>query len=440
MYIQYCLVAIVTILVISLIVYYFMKKNNQASNKNVVILALCVGITVVTAILTPPVAKLFVLGLSFPMLGAVSLTVIIFIISIYILFCVFEPKITSLYEGKKETEASETINEEALSTQVGLESKEEALQVVPVEKGSQEEVSFDYLYDEELLQIDAQDNQEALELVNNDNEAHLQIEDQDDIIDLDHLDNIEELDNLEIEDPEDLEGQEALETAYADQVVLQTEDQDDLEDLDDLDDLDHLVDLEDLYDIEELDHLEIEDPDDLEGQEALEAAYADQVVLQTENQDDLEVLDDLDDLEDLEDLDVLEDLGNLEELDNLEVAYQDDELMALETLDLVVEKTVTQPIEMGKEYSDDKGEDILKIIDKAMTEKDNSNYENAIKSYEAALVLKPEKELCYLIILDLCSLYKKTHQKELVYKLLDSSPCELLNSDKKGEIIRNINI
>ena len=369
MYIQYCLVAIVTILVISLIVYYFMKKNNQASNKNVVILALCVGITVVTAILTPPVAKLFVLGLSFPMLGAVSLTVIIFIISIYILFCVFEPKITSLYEGKKETEASETINEEALSTQVGLESKEEALQVVPVEKGSQEEVSFDYLYDEELLQIDAQDNQEALELVNNDNEAHLQIEDQDDIIDLDHLDNIEELDNLEIEDPEDLEGQEALETAYADQVVLQTEDQDAIEDLDDL-----------------------------------------------------------------------EDLGNLEELDNLEVAYQDDELMALETLDLVVEKTVTQPIEMGKEYSDDKGEDILKIIDKAMTEKDNSNYENAIKSYEAALVLKPEKELCYLIILDLCSLYKKTHQKELVYKLLDSSPCELLNSDKKGEIIRNINI
>ena len=96
--------------------------------------------------------------------------------------------------------------------------------------------------------------------------------------------------------------------------------------------------------------------------------------------------------------------------------------------------------ETSREFTMDNREDILKILEKAMDDKDNKDYEAAIKAYEAALVLRPDKELCYLIILDLCSLYKMTGQTELVYKLLDSNPCELLDSDKKADIIRNINI
>ena len=74
MYIQYCLIAIVTILVICLLVYYYMKKNNQANKKNTVNLVLCTVVTVLTAVLTPPLAKVFVRELSFPMLGAIITT------------------------------------------------------------------------------------------------------------------------------------------------------------------------------------------------------------------------------------------------------------------------------------------------------------------------------------------------------------------------------
>ena len=75
-----------------------------------------------------------------------------------------------------------------------------------------------------------------------------------------------------------------------------------------------------------------------------------------------------------------------------------------------------------------------------MEDKTGHNYKNAITAFESALILGPDDELCFLIILDLCSLYKMTGNTESIYKLLDSAQCNLLSTDKKEEILRNIKI
>jgi|BioPla2DNA2_1021312.scaffolds.fasta_scaffold10324_3 tetratricopeptide (TPR) repeat protein len=91
-------------------------------------------------------------------------------------------------------------------------------------------------------------------------------------------------------------------------------------------------------------------------------------------------------------------------------------------------------------YNPDKESDISSLLDIAIESKINHNFQSAIAAYESALILNPDDELCYLIILDLCSLYKMTGNVESIYKLLDSARCVLLNSDRKEDILRNIKI
>lgn len=91
-------------------------------------------------------------------------------------------------------------------------------------------------------------------------------------------------------------------------------------------------------------------------------------------------------------------------------------------------------------YNLDKQSDISKLLDIAIESKINHNFKDAIAAYESALILNPDDELCYLIILDLCSLYKMTGNIESIYKLLDSAQCILLNTDRKEDILRNIKI
>lgn len=91
-------------------------------------------------------------------------------------------------------------------------------------------------------------------------------------------------------------------------------------------------------------------------------------------------------------------------------------------------------------YYTDKQSDISELLDRAAESKTNHNYQDAITAYESALILNPNDELRFLIILDLCSLYKLTKNSESIYKLLDSAQCNLLNESKKQEILRNIKI
>jgi len=81
---------------------------------------------------------------------------------------------------------------------------------------------------------------------------------------------------------------------------------------------------------------------------------------------------------------------------------------------------------------------INRLINIAMNSKNNHNFQIAITAYERALTLGPDDELGYLIILDLCSLYKITGNLGSINKLLDSVQCNLLSEDKKEDIIRNI--
>lgn len=77
-------------------------------------------------------------------------------------------------------------------------------------------------------------------------------------------------------------------------------------------------------------------------------------------------------------------------------------------------------------------------IDKAMDNKINQNYHAAISYYEKALETEPDNELLKLIVVDLCSLYKKVDSKDQVYDLLNKTDEKLLNSEIKEIILQNL--
>lgn len=84
--------------------------------------------------------------------------------------------------------------------------------------------------------------------------------------------------------------------------------------------------------------------------------------------------------------------------------------------------------------------DIMQLLENAIELKSQRDFSGAISSYEAALIMNPEDELKFLLLLDLCALYKKTNQPENVSKILNSTRCELLDLEKKEEILRNLKI
>ena len=375
MYIQYCFIAVATIIVISLFVYYLMKKNNQANKKNIVNLVLCTVITILTAILTPPVAKVFVRELSFPMLGAVIITVILFICLICALFYLLESKLTKLYGEEPAQDTDETSNENTLTIEDSSQQEEQPI----LDKKEEAEEQTEYKEDNLVLQLKSvidEEEEPVIHFESEEAEAEPQIEYQDQDLVL----------SLESEE-EELEPQ----TDYQEgEQVLRFESEE--------------VEAEPQIEYQE------DTNEKLPENEEVEEKY--QIEYDEYKQEDDEPVE-------VEPVEVLGNFGKSSEID------EDSKILADET---------------SREFTMDNREDILKILEKAMDDKDNKDYEAAIKAYEAALVLRPDKELCYLIILDLCSLYKMTGQTELVYKLLDSNPCELLDSDKKADIIRNINI
>jgi len=93
------------------------------------------------------------------------------------------------------------------------------------------------------------------------------------------------------------------------------------------------------------------------------------------------------------------------------------------------------PVHAGYNYSQ---EDIMRLLDEAFEMKSRRDLDGAISNYEAALVMNPDEELKYLIILDLCSLYKKTGRQDSINRILEATRCELLNSEKKADILRNL--
>ena len=82
--------------------------------------------------------------------------------------------------------------------------------------------------------------------------------------------------------------------------------------------------------------------------------------------------------------------------------------------------------------------DIVLLLDRAFELKNQRNFYGAISYYETALIMNPEDDLRFLIILDLCALYKKTNQPELINKILESTRCDLLNLEIKEDILRNL--
>lgn len=82
--------------------------------------------------------------------------------------------------------------------------------------------------------------------------------------------------------------------------------------------------------------------------------------------------------------------------------------------------------------------DIVQLLNEAIELKNQRDFYGAISYYETALIMNPEDELRFLILLDLCALFKKTNQPESVIKILESTRCELLNLEKKEDILRNL--
>lgn len=78
------------------------------------------------------------------------------------------------------------------------------------------------------------------------------------------------------------------------------------------------------------------------------------------------------------------------------------------------------------------------LIELAMESKKMHNFSDAIFSFENALRLNPEVDLLTWIVIDLCSLYKRTGQKALAYKLLESAQCFMLDYKIKENILQNL--
>ena len=75
-----------------------------------------------------------------------------------------------------------------------------------------------------------------------------------------------------------------------------------------------------------------------------------------------------------------------------------------------------------------------RLIDRAFGYKKAGKYEEAITCYMAALDHKPENNLVFLIILDICTLYKELGKEELAMLILESYAEEY--SDAMDETIR----
>jgi phosphate/sulfate permease len=82
--------------------------------------------------------------------------------------------------------------------------------------------------------------------------------------------------------------------------------------------------------------------------------------------------------------------------------------------------------------------EISELIDRAMECKQHHNLYGAISFYEKAVGLNPDADLLTWIVVDLCSLYKKTNQKERAHRILQTIQDYMLNIKIKEDILQNL--
>lgn len=80
---------------------------------------------------------------------------------------------------------------------------------------------------------------------------------------------------------------------------------------------------------------------------------------------------------------------------------------------------------------------LLRLIDQALEYQSGHQYLDAILTYEAALLHKPEKQLLEWMIVDLCSLYKRTEQQDKVYLAIEENK-NMLDLEVRENILRNL--
>jgi len=128
-----------------------------------------------------------------------------------------------------------------------------------------------------------------------------------------------------------------------------------------------------------------------------------------------------------------DELKALDELISQDESQSWKESVALETAPEVNAeylKDAQDEIEIDKED----GISLDKLIDQAFSLKRAGKYEEAITSYMSALELQPGNDVVFLIILEICTLYKELGKRDLAMLILESYAEEY--SDVMDETIR----
>lgn len=81
---------------------------------------------------------------------------------------------------------------------------------------------------------------------------------------------------------------------------------------------------------------------------------------------------------------------------------------------------------------------INELVERAMKCKREHHLPEAVSFYEQAIALITDADLLPWIVADLCSLYKKTNQKDKAHALLQTARCSLLNIQIKEDILQNL--
>ncbi len=116
---------------------------------------------------------------------------------------------------------------------------------------------------------------------------------------------------------------------------------------------------------------------------------------------------------------------------------QEDELAADDAKELDIPFEEAAPALVQEET--DLDESIVKrLLTQAQESKNSHHYLDAILAYEAVLSQSPrDGELFLWVMVDLCSLYKMTHQTPLIYKTLEEYK-NLLDMEVRENILRNL--
>ena len=386
MYLQYCLIANMAICVLSLILFYVMKKKNQASRENTITLVFSTVLAMACATFAPLISDYFINNLSFNIVGSVLVSIVTLLTLALAVFYLILPKVVKWSENKAEETAEAEEKTEEKTEEKAEEGKSESIiekiisafaQPRPPEKEEEEQKNDEM----NITEADIT-GEEAITL---EDDTTIEIE-------------LPSAENLEEAEPEVYEIMEETEPEVY-EITEETEPE--------------------VYEITEESEPEIYEITEEAEPEVYEITEeSEPEVYEITEESEPEVYEITEETEP-EVYEITEEV--------VPPIYENREYAEPDLIEIPV-------------YSSDKQSDIMELLDRALDAKINRNFQDAISSYESALILNPDDELCYHIILDLCSLYKITGKSESIYKLLQSSQCKLLTQDKKEDILRNIQI